>query len=209
MLQIKTICEVEVLKERYNIQDNLVKLNGGYIMNEISKFSYEMDYITLYLNSIENLDSDKVVEFFNNALKNDVVKTKYWISYLDIHMEGRCVEDGEIMYSYSSKIENCPLAISGSKKEVCKAIKTIIHASNISEKHYGDHKNGVPKSVQRSNLNVLIVDKFDGDVNKFCKFIISKLELLDNMERLLDNDSNEYYKIDRPYYEQRPYECRV
>lgn len=209
MLQIKTICEVEVLKERYNIQDNLVKLNGGYIMNEISKFSYEMDYITLYLNSIENLDSDKVVEFFNNTLKNDVVKTKCWISYLDIHMEGRCVEDGEIMYSYSSKIENCPLAISGSKKEVCKAIKTIIHASNISEKHYGDHKNGIPKSVQRSNLNALIVDKFDGDVNKFCKFIISKLELLDNMKQLLDNDSNEYYKIDRPYYEQRPYECRV
>lgn len=209
MLQIKSICEVEVLKERYNIQDNLVKLNGGYIMNEISKFSYEMNYITLYLNSIENLDSDKVVEFFNNALKNDVVKTKCWISYLDIHMEGSCVEDGEIMYSYSSKIENCPLAISGSKNEVCKAIKTIIHASNISEKHYGDHKNGIPKSVQRSNLNALIVDKFDGDVNKFCKFIISKLELLDNMEQLLDNDSNEYYKIDRPYYEQRPYECRV
>lgn len=209
MLQIKSICEVEVLKERYVIKDKLTKLNTGYIMNEISKFSYEMDYISLYLNNMVNLDEDKLISFFNNVFKNDIMKTKYYVSYLDIHMEGRCVEDGEIMYSYSSKIENCPLAISGSKKEVYKAIKTIIHASNTSEKHYGDHKNGVPKSVQRSNLNALIVNKFNGDVNKFCKFIISKLELLDNME-FLDSDNNtKYYEIDRDYYEQRPYECRV
>lgn len=209
MLQIKSICEVEVLKKEYEINDNLVKLNGGYIINELSKYSYEMDYISLYLNSIENLDTYKVVEFFNNALKNDITKKKFWVSYLDTYMENRYIEDGEIMYSYSSKIENCPLAISGSKKEVCKVIRTIIHASNTSEKHYGDHKNGIPKRIKRSNLNALIVDKFDGDVNKFCKFIISKLELLDNMEQFLDNDSNEYCKIDRPYYEQRSYECRV
>lgn len=209
MLQIKSICEVEVLKNNYGIEDKLTKLNTGYIMNEISKFSYEMDYISLFINSIPNLNMDKIVSFFNNTLKNDIVKTKYWVSYLDIHMENKYVEDGEIMYSYSSKIENCPLAISGSKKEVCKVIRTIIHASNTSEKHYGDHKNGIPKRIKRSNLNALIVDKFDGDVNKFCKFIISKLELLDNMEQFLDNDSNKYCKIDRPYYEQRSYECRV
>lgn len=208
MLQIKSICEVEVLKKEYEINDNLVKLNGGYIINELSKYSYEMDYISLYLNSIENLDTDKVVEFFNNALKNDIIKKKFWVSYLDTHMENRYIEDGEIMYSYSSKIKNSPLAISGSKKEVCRVIKTIIHSANTSEKFLGDHKNGVPKSVQRSSLNALIVDKFNGDVNKFCKFIISKLELLDNMEQFLDN-SNEYCKIDRPYYEQRSYECRV
>lgn len=208
MLQIKSICEVEVLKKEYEINDNLVKLNGGYIINELSKYSYEMDYISLYLNSIENLDTDKVVEFFNNALKNDIIKKKFWVSYLDTHMENRYIEDGEIMYSYSSKIENSPLAISGSKKEVCRVIKTIIHSANTSEKFLGDYKNGVPKSVQRSSLNALIVDKFNGDVNKFCKFIISKLELLDNMEQFLDN-SNEYCKIDRPYYEQRSYECRV
>lgn len=208
MLQIKSICEVEVLKKEYEINDNLVKLNGGYIINELSKYSYEMDYISLYLNSIENLDTDKVVEFFNNALKNDIIKKKFWVSYLDTHMENRYIEDGEIMYSYSSKIENSPLAISGSKKEVCRVIKTIIHSANTSEKFLGDYKNGVPKSVQRSSLNALIVDKFNGDVNKFCKFIISKLELLDNIEQFLDN-SNEYCKIDRPYYEQRSYECRV
>lgn len=207
MLQIKTICEVEELKKEYKVDDNLVKLNGGYIINELSKFSYEMDYISLYLNSIENLDTDKVVKFFNDALKNDITKKKYWVSYLDTHMEGRCVEDGEIMYSYSSKIENCPLAISGSKKEVCKIIKTIIHASNTSEKWYGDYKNGIPKSIQRSSLNALIVNDFDGDVNKFSKFIISKLELLDNIE-FLDNNI-EYLEIDRAYYEQRPYEYRV
>lgn len=208
MLQIKSICEVEVLKKECEINDNLVKLNGGYIINELSKYSYEMDYISLYLNSIENLDTYKVVEFFNNALKNDIIKKKFWVSYLDTHMENRYIEDGEIMYSYSSKIENSPLAISGSKKEVCRVIKTIIHSANTSEKFLGDYKNGVPKSVQRSSLNALIVDKFNGDVNKFCKFIISKLELLDNMEQFLDN-SNEYCKIDRPYYEQRSYECRV
>lgn len=208
MLQIKSICEVEVLKKEYEINDDLVKLNGGYIINELSKYSYEMDYISLYLNSIENLDTNKVVEFFNNALKNDIIKKKFWVSYLDTHMENRYIEDGEIMYSYSSKIENSPLAISGSKKEVCRVIKTIIHSANTSEKFLGDYKNGVPKSVQRSSLNALIVDKFNGDVNKFCKFIISKLELLDNMEQFLDN-SNEYCKIDRPYYEQRSYECRV
>lgn len=208
MLQIKSICEVEVLKKEYEINDDLVKLNGGYIINELSKYSYEMDYISLYLNSIENLDTDKVVEFFNNALKNDIIKKKFWVSYLDTHMENRYIEDGEIMYSYSSKIENSPLAISGSKKEVCRVIKTIIHSANTSEKFLGDYKNGVPKSVQRSSLNALIVDKFNGDVNKFCKFIISKLELLDNIEQFLDN-SNEYCKIDRPYYEQRSYECRV
>ena len=208
MLEIKSICEVEVLKKEYGINDNLVKLNGGYIINELSKYSYEMDYISLYLNSIVNLDTNKVVEFFNNALKNDIIKKKYYVSYLDTHMENRYEEDGEIMYSYSSKIKNCPLAISGSKKEVCKAIKTIIHAINTSEKFYGDHKNGVPKSIRRSNLNALIVNKFDGDVNKFAKFIISKLELND-IEQLLNDDATTYHNIDRDYYEQRPYESRV
>ena len=209
MLQIKSICEVEVLKRKINIKDNLVKLNCGHILNEISKYNYEMDYVSIYLNSIENLDVEKVISFFNNALKNDIIKTKYWVSYLDTHMENRYVEDGEIMYSYSTKIKNCPLAIIGDKKEVCKVIKTIIHATNTSEKWYGDYKNGIPKTIQRSNLNSLIVNKFDGDVNKFCKFIISKLEFLDNMEQFLDNDNNEYLKIDREYYEQRQYECRV
>lgn len=208
MLEIKSICEVEVLKKEYGINDDLVKLNTGYIMNGISKYSYEMDHISLYINSIENLDTNKIISFFNNALKNDIVKTKYWVSYLDTHMENRYVEDGEIMYSYSSKIENCPLAISGSKKEVCRVIKTIIHSANTSEKFYGDHKNGVPKSVKRSNLNILIVNEFNGDINKFCKFIISKLEL-DNIELLNNNDNVTYNKIDRAYYEQRPYECRI
>lgn len=209
MLQIKSICEVEVLKRKINIKDNLVKLNCGHIINGLSKFSYEMDYIYLYLNSIENLDAEKVISFFSNALKNDITKKKYWVSYLDTHMEGRYVEDGEIMYSYSSTIENCPLAIRGDKKEVFKVIKTIIHSANTSEKWYGDYKNGIPKSIQRSNLNALIVNKFDGDVNRFAKFIISKLELLDNTEQFLDNNDIEYYEIDRPYYEQRPYEYRV
>lgn len=209
MLQIKSICEVEVLKRKINIKDNLVKLNCGHILNEISKYNYEMDYVSLYLNSIENLDVEKVISFFNNALKNDIIKTKYWVSYLDTHMENRYVEDGEIMYSYSSNIKNCPLAIRGDKKEVRRVIKTIIHATNTSEKWYGDYKNDIPKTIQRSNLNSLIVNKFDGDVNKFCKLIISKLELLDNTEQFLDNNNNEYLKIDRAYYEQRPYECRV
>lgn len=207
-MQIKSTCEVEILKKENGIKDNLVKLNSGYILNEISKYSYEMDYISLYLNSIENLDTEKIISFFNNALKNDIIKKKYWVSYLDIHMENRYIEDGEIMYSYSSNIKNYPLAIRGDKKEVFKVIKTIIHSANTSEKWYGDYKNGIPKSIQRSNLNALIVNKFDGDVNKFCKFIISKLELLDN-EQFLDNNDIEYYKIDRPYYQQRPYEYRV
>lgn len=209
MLQIKSVCEVEVLKEQHDIKDNLVKLNCGYILNEISKYNYEMDYIALYLNNIENLDAEKVISFFNNALKNDIIKTKYWVSYLDTHMENKYVEDGEIMYSYSTKIKNCPLAIKGNKREVCKVVKTILHSTNTSEKYHGDYKNGIPKSIQRSNLNALIVNDFNGDVNKFSKFIISKLELLDNTEQFLDNDNNKYLKIDRAYYEQRPYECRV
>lgn len=208
MLEIKSICEVEVLKKEYKINDNLVKLNSAYILTELSKFSYEMDFISIYLNSIDNLDTDKIISFFNNALKNDIIKTKHWVSYLDTHMEERYVEDGEIMYSYSSNIKNCPLAIRGDKKEVCKVVKTILHASNTSEKFYGDYKNGIPKSTQRSNLNALIVDKFDGDVNKFVKFIILKLEL-DNIGQSLNNDSIECNNIDRAYYEQRPYECRV
>lgn len=209
MLKIKSICDLEVLKKEYKVNDNLVKLNSGYIINGLSKYSYEMDYISIYLNSIENLDADKVVEFFNNALKNDITKTKYWVSYLDTHMENRYVEDGEIMYSYSSKIENSPLAISGSKKEVYRVIKTIIHSANTSEKFLGDYKNGVPKSVQRSSLNALIVSDFNGDVNKFTKFIISKLALSDNIEFLNSDNNTKYYEIDRAYYEQRPYECRV
>lgn len=208
MLEIKSICEVEVLKKEYKINDNLVKLNSAYILTELSKFSYEMDFISIYLNSIDNLDTDKIISFFNNALKNDIIKTKHWVSYLDTHMEERYVEDGEIMYSYSSNIKNCPLAIRGDKKEVCKVIKTIIHSANTSEKWYGDYKNGIPKSIQRSNLNALIVDKFDRDVNKFVKFIILKLEL-DNIGQSLNNDSIECNNIDRAYYEQRPYECRV
>lgn len=209
MLEIKSICEVEVLKAQYGIKDELVKLNCSHIMNELSRYNYEMDYIVMYLNSIDNLDVYKIIEFFNNSLKNDIIKTKYWVSYLDTHMENKYVEDGEIMYSYSTKIKNCPLAIMGNKREVCKVVKTILHSTNTSEKYHGDYKNGIPKSIQRSNLNALIVNDFNGDVNKFCNFIISKLELLDNTEQFLDNDNNEYVKIDRAYYEQRPYECRI
>ena len=87
-------------------------------------------------------------------------------------------------------------------------IKTIIHSANTSEKYYGDHKNGIPESIRRSNLNALIVNKFNGDINQFTKFIILKLEL-NGIEQSLNDDDVAYYKIDRPYYEQRSYECRV
>lgn len=113
------------------------------------------------------------------------------------------------MYSYSTKIQNCPLAIRGNKREVSKVVKTILHSSNNSEKFYGDYKNNIPKSIERNNLNAFIVNEFNGDINKFCKFIISKLELLDDIEQLLDSDNIECNNIDRAYYEQRPYECRV
>lgn len=133
MLQIKSICEVEVLKRKINIKDNLVKLNCGHILNEISKYNYEMDYVSIYLNSIENLDVEKVIAFFNNALKNDIIKTKYWVSYLDTHMENRYVEDNEMLIEYRPDIENVPLAIRGDKDSVMIFIDNILKTLHLED----------------------------------------------------------------------------
>ncbi len=207
MLKLKSICEVELLKKEYDVVDDLVRINKSVEIFDGCMFDYEVSLIVNYLNKIAT-DKYSIIKFFQDAIENDIVKEKYWVSYLDIHMEYRYVEDGETLYGYET--ENLsPLAIRGEEKEVVKFIKTALFLANNAEKDFGDYKNGIPKSViSRSQINKIIVNEFDGDFHKFTKFILKEIKF-DNLKEDFVDEEVENFSIDRAYYEQRAYSCPV
>lgn len=207
MLKLKSICEVELLKKEYNVVDDLVRINKSVEIFDGCLFNYEVSLIVNYLNKSVT-DKSSVIKFFQDAIENDIIKEKYWVSYLDTHMEYRYVEDGETLYGYET--ENLsPLAIRGEEKEVVKFIKTTLFLANEVEKDYGDYKNGIPKSViNRSQINKIIVNEFGGDFHKFVKYILKGIKF-DNLKKEFEDDEVENFNIDRGYYEQRAYSCPV
>lgn len=207
MLKLKSICEVELLKKEYDVVDDLVRVNKSIEIFDGCMFDYELHLITNYLNKVAT-DKTSVVKFFNDAIENDIIKEKYWVSYLDTHMEYRYVEDGETLYGYET--ENLsPLAIRGEEKEVVKFIKTALFLANNAEKDFGDYKNGIPKSViSRSQINKIIVNDFGGDLHKFAKYILKEINF-SNLKKDFIDEEVENFSIDRAYYEQRAYSCPV
>lgn len=210
MLKFKSICEIELLKKEYKVVDTLVRANKSIeILGYGSIFNYELHLVANYLNKIVT-DKDSIVKFFQDAIENDIVKEKYWVSYLDTHMEYRYVEDGETLYGYETE-NSSPLAIRGREKDVTKFVKTILFLANEVERDFGDHKNGIPKSIiSRSKINKIIVDEECGDLHKFTKSILKEINL--NFEKLkedFDDIDEVEINIDRAYYEQRPYACPV
>lgn len=209
MLKFKSICEIQLLKKEYKVVDDLVRINKSIETFDRygSIFNYELHLVANYLNKIAT-DKDLIVKFFQDGIKNDILKVRYWVNYLDTLMDERYVEDGESLYEYDTKIDS-PLAIRGNKKEVEKFIKTIIFIANKSIKDLGDHKNGISKSITfRSSINEIIVNEFKGDINQFCKYVLKKIDFKE-LEGDFDNIEIEKYTIDRAYYEQRPYSCPV
>ena len=207
MLKFKSVCEVELLKKEYNVIDDLVRINKSVEFFDGSLFDYEANLIAEYLKK-EAATKDKVVEFFQKAIKNDISKVKYWVNYLDTLMDERYVEDGELLYEYDAKVDS-PLAIRGSRKEIEKFIKTIIFIANKSIKDLGDYKNGISKSIiSRSSINKIIITEFKGDINQFCKYVLNKIDFAE-LKKDFDAIEVEKCTIDRAYYEQRAYSCPV
>ena len=212
-MEIKSICKIENAKKEYNVKANLVKIGCVSVETDPSIWNCEVRNIVKYLNDDMNLDS--IVSLFNNAMKNDISKDNYMVSYLDTLMDERYVEDSGILYGYFSLEYGCPLAIRGTRKEVIKFIKMLICEGNTSEKDLGDYKNDIPKSVVRSNINKMVCEEFDGDVHKLIDYIISNLDFNELKENFsiesikAFEDGGDFIPIDKAYYEQRGYSCPV
>ena len=207
-MKIKSICEIELMKKEYDVVDDLVRINKSIEIFDGCIFDYELHLVGNYLNKVAT-DKYSVVKFFQDAIENDIIKEKYWVSYLDIHMEYRYVEDGETLYAYEAENISSPLAIRGEEKEVRKFIKTVLFLSNEVEKDYGDFKNGIHKSIiSRSKISKIIVNDFGGDLHKFAKYILKEINFA-NLRKDFADEETEIFHIDRAYYEQRPYGCPV
>lgn len=212
-MEIKSICKIENAKKEYNVKANLVKIGCVSVETDPSIWNCEVRNIVKYLNDDMNLDS--IVSLFNNAMKNDISKDNYMVSYLDTLMDERYVEDSGVLYGYFSLEYKCPLAIRGTRKEVVKFVKMLISEANTSEKDLGDYKNNIPKSVVRSNINKMVCEKFDGDVHKLIDYIISNLDFSElngnfSIESIKAfEDGGDFIPIDKAYYEQRGYRCPV
>lgn len=116
-----------LVREYHNIL-NIVEEVGNYAPSEVTTYLYR---------ELESIPTDKKVEFlslfFNNALVNDIKTIKVWVSYLDTHMEERCVEDGEMMIEYRPTIENTPLSIRGDKDSVMIFIDNILKTLHLED----------------------------------------------------------------------------
>lgn len=106
---------------------------------------------------------------------------KVWVSYIDIHMEERYVEDGEMMIEYRSNIEGVPLAIRGSERyDAIVFIESILKALQLED-----------------NEVIKILNDID----------YNNLQLPDEEFENYEPSQEEYE--DRPYYEQRPRRCNI
>lgn len=182
MLCFKESCYIENRKYYEGIDDILVREYHD-IWNSLEEEDIDgfapSEVVSYLYKRLESIPSDEKISFlssfFNNTLKNDIKTIKVWVSYLDIHMEERCVEDGEMMVCYRPNIEDVPLAIRGERYE------TIVFIENI-----------LKKLELQSDEIVRILN----DVN------YNNLELPD--EEFEDYEPSQEEFEDRPYYEQRP-----
>lgn len=107
---------------------NIVEEVGEYAPSEVSTYLYR---------ELDSVPANKKVEFlslfFNNTLINDIKTIKVWVSYIDIHVEERYVEDNEMLIEYRPTIENVPLAIRGDKDSVMIFIDNILKTLHLED----------------------------------------------------------------------------
>lgn len=183
MLEFKEYTYIENRKYYEGVEDNLVReyhdLWNSLEEEDIEGFA-PSEVVSYLYRRLEVIPSSERINFlssfFNNALKNDIKTIKVWVSYLDIHMDERCVEDGEMMIDYRPSIEDVPLAIRGEERyEVMVFIENIL-------KNLGLVSDEIIRVLNNVNYN--------------------NLELPD--EEFEDYEPSKEEYEDRPYYEQRP-----
>ncbi len=161
-----------LVREYHDIWNSLKEEDiEGFAPSEVVSYLYRRLEVVPSNERINFLSS-----FFNNSLKNDIKTTKVWVSYIDIHMEERYVEDGEMMIEYRSNIEDVPLAIRGGERyDAIVFIESILKALQLED-------NEVIKILNDIDYNNLkIPDK-----------------------EFEDYEPVEEECVDRAYYEQRP-----
>jgi hypothetical protein len=139
-LYFKEFAYIENRKFYEGVSDYLVREYHD-ILNELNEEEiegYAPSEVSTYLyRELDSVPMDKKVEFlssfFNNSLVNDIKTIKVWVSYLDTHMEDRCIEDGEMMIEYRPTIENIPLAIRGDKDSVMIFIDNILKTLHLED----------------------------------------------------------------------------
>ena len=118
----------DYLVREYHDILNIVEEVGEYAPSEVTTYLYR---------ELDSVPADKKVEFlssfFNNSLVNDIKTIKVWVSYIDIHVEERYVEDNEMLIEYRPTIENVPLAIRGDKDSVMIFIDNILKTLHLED----------------------------------------------------------------------------
>ena len=183
MLVFKEYAYIENRKYYEGIDDILVReYHDIYnkIDGDIEKFSAPSEIVNYLYRRLETKNSNERMDFlstfFNNSLKNDIKMVKIWVSYIDIHMEERYVEDGEMMIEYRPNMEDVPLAIRGSERyDVIVFIESILKALQLED----DEVIKILNDIDYNNLQL-------------------PDEEFENYEPV-----NEEF-VDRAYYEQRP-----
>lgn len=118
----------DYLVREYHDILNIVEEVGEYAPSEVTTYLYR---------ELDSIPADKKIEFlylfFNNTLVNDIKTIKVWVSYIDIHVEERYVEDNEMLIEYRPTIENVPLAIRGDKDSVMIFIDNILKTLHLED----------------------------------------------------------------------------
>lgn len=118
----------DTLVREYHDILNIVEELGEYAPSEVSTYLHR---------ELDSVPANKKVEFlslfFNNTLVNDIKTIKVWVSYIDIHVEERYVEDNEMLIEYRPTIENVPLAIRGDKDSVMIFIDNILKTLHLED----------------------------------------------------------------------------
>ena len=134
-MEIRSYCYIENRKVTENVQDWLVR---EYYCIENVEFADIEIYLKREIGKLQEFEEQGLVEtflknFFETIIKENITVRKYWVEYIDIHMEERYVEDGEIMYEYESDYW-APLAVRGQREEVELFIKKLLDAINAESK---------------------------------------------------------------------------
>lgn len=128
MLKIREYCGIENHKVVEGVQDWLVR---EYYCIENASFNDIEIYLKREINKLKEFKEEGLVNaflksFFETIVKENITTRQYWVNYLDIHVDERYVEDGEILYEYESDYW-APVAIRGSEKEVTLFIKKLLN----------------------------------------------------------------------------------
>ena len=137
MLNIREYCYIENRKVVEGVQDWLVReyhdISTSLDINNCentSTFSNIVTYLNREVAKLKEFEEQGSVEsylksFFETIIKEEITTFQYWVNYLDTHMEERCIEDGEILYTYESDYW-APLAVRGPKEEVVVFMKKLL-----------------------------------------------------------------------------------